>query len=325
MQRVAKKVKKVKDGWAKKRRNYLKARPHRSFKMTKWENTQPFMESVRLTVRDAFALIWRERGILLWLAFIYMIATYALVGGIAQADFIEFKQATLDVFGGKLNSISTVMTLFSSTMSGGLNTDMTELQQFLAVLLAVLFWLAVIWTLRMRFANQKIGVRDALYSSSAPLIAYCVVSAFIVVQLIPGAVGLVAYNVAQNGGYLQGGIEVMLFALAVGLLCCLSFYWASTSLLALVVVTLPQMRPWRAMQVAGEMAVGRRIRLLGHFAALFIVLAVCWAAILFPALLLDSWLRQDWLPILPLIVQFLSAFTVLYAATYIYKLYRSML
>ncbi|HVI69701.1 MAG TPA: hypothetical protein VM581_04575 [Magnetospirillaceae bacterium] len=256
---------------------------------------------------------------------VYVAVTYIFVGGIAQADFIELKEATLQVFGGSVGSLSTVFTLLSSTMSGVFSGGLTELQQFLALLLAVFFWLAVIWALRMRFANQPINVRDALYNSGAPAVAYILVGFFIIMQLTPGAVGLFVLNVAQGGGFLQGGIEIMMFSLAAALLCCLSIYWLSASITALVVVTLPQMYPWRAMQMASELAVGRRLRLVRHILALAAILFLTWTVVLLPMLMLDSWLRFNWLPLMPIAVQALGAWTVLYSATYIYKLYRSML
>lgn len=324
MAKITKKLSKIRQNIAQKRRDYLKARPHRSFKKTK-RVPRPIMDGIRRNVKDSFAIIWQERRILFGLALVYMVVSYLFVGGVAQADFVELKNATLEVFGGSINSISTVVSVLTSTMSGAFNSQTTELQQFLAVIFGVLFWLSVIWALRMRFADQKIGMRDALYSSAAPLVAYVIVGLFIIAQLTPGAFGVIVYNVAQSGGYLVGGVEVMLFVIAAFLLCVLSIYWLSSSFLALVIVTLPQMRPWRAMQIAGEMTIGRRRRMLAHLGAMVLVIFASWVCVLLPVLLVDSWLRFDWLPLVPIAVAALSAFTLLYAATYIYKLYRSML
>jgi len=117
----------------------------------------------------------------------------------------------------------------------------------------------------------------------------------------------------------------MAFAVAAILLCVLSLYWLAGTLVALVVVTLPQMYPWRAIRIAGELAIWRRTRLLGHTLALAGLLLLMWVIILLPVLLLDTVLKWEWLPLVPFAVQALSAFSVVFGATYVYKLYRSML
>ncbi len=325
MAKVLQKVKSAKTKISEKKQAYLKNRPHRSFRKTQPIKVKPIVDSMRRVAIDSFKIIWNDRKILLVLAFIYVLASYFFVGGVAQTDFVALKDATLEVFGGTYTSANSISTIFTSILTGAFAQDLTELQQFLAVLLILLFWLAVVWALRMWFADQKIVARDALYSSAAPLVSYLIVAVFIIIQLSPGALSVAVFNLAQSGGYMQGGIEVMMFTMAAVLLCCLSIYWISSSILALIIVTLPQMRPWRAMQIAGELAMGRRVRMLAHIVNLAFIVFCAWVICLVPALFLDSWMSFDWLPLIPIMVQALCAFSVLYVATYIYKLYRSML
>lgn len=303
----------------------MAARPHRSFRKTRKQRAVPAVIGIRKNLIGSFKTIWRDKKMFGTLMFVYVLAASLFVGGIAQADFIEFKEATLQVFGGSFNSLGTLLTLVGSTMSGAFNGGLTELQQFLALILVVFLWLSVIWALRMRFADQTIKARDALYNSGAPVIAYIVVAFVIIAQLTPGAIGVAVLNMAQGGGYLQTGVEVMMFAVAALLLCCLSLYWLAASMTALVVVTLPQMYPWRALQIASELAIGRRLRLVRHVLALIIALVAMWATVLLVVLFIDGWLRFNWLPLLPIAVQIMGAWTVVFTATYIYKVYRSML
>lgn len=307
-----------------KRRVYMDARPHRSFRRTK-RRKLPVVAPLKATIFATFKTIRQNKGLFIKLALIYMAVTYIFIGGVAQGDFVELKKATVQVFGGSISSIGTAFSLLTSTMSGAFQASLSELQQFLALFIAIMFWLTLVWALRMRFADQKIKVRDALYNSGAPLVAYVVLVVIIMLQLTPGAVGLFIFSTAQSGNYLQGGVEVMLFAAGAFLLGCLSIYWLMGSLLSLVVVTLPNMYPWRALSISSELVIGRRLRLLMHVLTLTIVLFLVWAVILLPMLLLDSWLRLDWLPLIPIAVQALGAFTLIYAATYIYTLYRSLL
>lgn len=308
-----------------KRRDYLAARPHHSFRRTPRRRAVPVVASIKNVALGSLKTIRENKKLLVGLSLIYVIITYIFVGGIAQSDFVDLKNATVQVFGGSFNSVGTVFSLLTSTMSGAFNSNLTELQQFLAVFIAFMFWLSLVWALRMRFADQTVKIRDALYNSGAPIVAYVVVILVIILQLSPGAIGIMIVSTASVGGFLQGGVEVMAFSMAAFLLCCLSIYWVSSSLLALVIVTLPNMYPWRALSMASELVIGRRLRLIAHVATLVAILFLLWVVFLLPALLLDSWLRWDWLPLVPIMVQLLGAATLVYAATYIYKLYRSLL
>lgn len=310
---------------AQKKREYLAKRPHRSFRKTPKQLHTPPMATIKQVAVDTWRIIWREKYLFGGLALLYMLATYIFVGGIAQADFVDLKSATLSVFGGRVDSIGTVLSLISSTMGGAFTTSMTELQQFLQIFIGMLFWLSLVWMLRMRFAEQTIKIRDALYNSAAPLVPYVLIGLIIMAQITPGAIGIYVFSTAIGGGFLQGGVEVMLFAVAALLLCALSIYWLAGSLLALVVVTLPNMYPWQALSIASELAVGRRLRLVGHTLALAATLFLAWILVLLPTILLDAWLRFDWLPLVPFMVQLMGALTLIYFSTYVYRLYRSLI
>lgn len=307
------------------RKTYMAPRPHRSFKRTKSRRTPLKIATLRQTVFGSLRTIFENKKLLFGLGLIYMVATYIFVGGIAQTDFVALKQATSELFGGSFSSAGTVFSLLTSTMTGAFNSNMTELQQFLAVFIGFMFWLTLIWALRMRFAGQTIKIRDALYNSGAPIIPYVLVILVIILQLSPGGIGVFVLATAQAGGFLQGGVEVMMFALAAVLLGILSVYWISGSLVSLVIITLPNMYPWRALSIASELVIGRRLRVILHLLVLGLVLLLMWVVVLFPTLLIDSWLRWDWLPLIPIVVQILGAFTIIYAATYVYRLYRSLL
>lgn len=318
-------IKAFKKKIAAKRRSFLAARPHRSFKKTRRPRTQPGLINIKQNTIETFKTIWQDKTLFGGLMVVYVVMTSIFVGSIAQADFVELKEATLEVFGGKLDSFDTLVWLVSSTMSGAFSGGLSELQQFLSAALAVFFWLSVIWALRMRFANQKINIRDALYNSGAPVLAYLLVGFFVILQLTPGAFGIAVLSIAQSGGFLQNGVELMMFSGAALLLCCLSVYWLSASLTALVVVTLPQMYPWRALQISSELAIGRRLRLVKHIVALVAMLIVTWAVVLVAVLFIDGLLRFNWLPLLPLAVQVLGAWTIVFTGAYVYRVYRSML
>lgn len=305
-------------------RGYLAARPHRSFKRTKNQKLggQP-LPRLWPQLKSVVGLIRREKRIMLSLGLIYVVLNFVLVGGLSQDSFVGLKEAALQLISGDFGSFGTAFTLFTSIVSGTVAAP-SELQQFIGGLLAFVFWLAIIWALRMRLADQSIKVRDALYNSGSPIVPSFMIMLAVTVQALPAVLGIYVLSTAQAQGWLQG-VEAMAFWLAGALLFMLSAYWVLASLMALVVVTLPQTYPWRALSTASSLVVGQRLRLALHVLALLLYVLVLWAVVLVPTLLLDDWLKFDWLPLVPIVSQLLSGLSLVFFTTYVYKLYRSLL
>ena len=126
---------------------------------------------------------------------------------------------------------------------------------------------------------------------------------------------------------LETGVSAMLVWASVSALTLVSIYWITSSVIALVIVTLPGMYPLHAIRSAGDLVVGRRLRVLFRLSWLLLIAVLAWAIIVIPIILLDAWVKQllpaiSWLPIVPLVIVSMSAVTLLYAASYIYLLYR---
>lgn len=306
---------------------YLASRPHRSFRITPTPRYKKGkkVEKVWPLVRGTFGTIWREKRYVLTLMVLFAAASYVLVGGISQLAFLDFRQTADRLFEGDIGALGTTLTLFTAAVTGSLNPSVSQLQQFLSGLLVFLLWQCLVWVLRRRLSDKPTTVREALYNSGSPLVASALVAMAIIIQLIPGAVGVITAVLTLSGGWFQGGIEAMLVCVAGLLLVLLSVYWLAGSIMALIVVTIPGMYPWRALSAASDLVIGQRWKIAIRLLALAVTLLIVWALILVPALLLDGWLRFTWLPLIPAIVQLLSAFTITYAATYAYKMYRSML
>lgn len=307
---------------------YSAKRPHKSFRLTahaKQKIGGQKLPSVWSLVVDSWRFIRQEKKLFIGLGATYAVVTFLVVGGISQVDLIGLKGLTEETFSGQIGSLGSATAVFAATISGTIASSRSDLQQFLAILMGFLLWLSVVWTARMRFADKAMKLRDALYNCCAPLIPSFVIFMVIVMQTIPAAVSIFLFSIAHTSGLLQSGVEVMAFTIAAALLCLLSLYWITASLLAMIVVTLPNMFPMRALSTASELVIGQRWALALRVVALGVVIFVGWAIVLFPALLLEGWLRFDWLPIVPIIAQLLSALTLIFGSVYIYKIYRSLL
>lgn len=307
-------------------REYIAKRPHRSFKRTKPRPPAKPLPPVWHLLRATWQTLRQEKKAFLIFGLLYAALTYLVIGGLEQADFVELKDVTLQVLRGEFGAIGQAAALFTASVSGLTGIAMSsEMQQLLSGLIAFIFWLAVIWFLRMRSAKQTVTVRDAFYNSGAPLVPSFLILVVAMLQALPAVLGVYLLSTAQAEQWVQSGVELMLFTIGAGLLALLSGYWLAGTLLSLVIVTLPQTYPWRALSAGSELVIGQRWRIAQRVVVLVVCLVIIWALLLIPALLLDNWLKFDWLPLIPVVAQAMAAFTLLFSATYVYKLYRSLL
>jgi hypothetical protein len=124
-------------------------------------------------------------------------------------------------------------------------------------------------------------------------------------------------------------VEAMVVWAVILLLVVLSLYWMSSTFIALVVVTLPGMYPWQAIKTAGDLVIGRRLRILWRLLWLGFTIALSWVVVMVPVILFDAWLKGvlpalEWLPLVPVALLALSSLTVIWAASYVYLLYRKV-
>lgn len=301
--------------------------PHRAFRLTR-----PRLYMTGADVRAAWRLqlemwsfVWQWKRILLGLGALYAVLGYVLVGGISQFDYVAFKEATEEVMDGDVGAFGTAFTLFGTALTGGLNPIPTDAQQFLSATLLIFFWLSLVWAARMLAAGKEIRLRDALYNSGAPIVPTLVMLAVIAVQLIPAALGIFGYATALNGGWLDGGVESMSFAIAALLLCLLSAYFVVSSITGLVIATLPGTYPWQALKTARELVINRRWSIVFRVLMVAVHVVLLWGVVLIPIFLLDNWLRFDWLPLVPIFAQAMMGLTLVLTSVYVYKLYRSLL
>ena len=313
----------------------LSRRPHRSFKRTL---RRDYVRALKLPGYWAFTnyvrhTLWQNKKSFLWIMFLYAVITALLLGLASQdtytqlADFL--RQTGGNVFKGNWGSLGQASLLVTSGALGQFNTSLTEAQQIYAVILVFLTWLTTVWLLRALTAGRKPKLRDALYNAGAPIISTLLVGLLLVAQLIPVAFAVIAFGVLIPYGLLDGGAEAMLFWVSAGLLTLLSLYWITSTLIALVVVTLPGMYPMQAIRAAGDLVVGRRIRIMLRMLWLIFIVVVGWLAVMVPIILLDAWIKGifkaiQWVPLVPIGLLFMGTVTVVWVASYIYLFYRKV-
>lgn len=269
--------------------------------------------------------VWRFRRPFAVLLGLYFVASFVLIGISQQSEYRTIADAVRESSAElEIDSMTRVGLLFGSTALGSLNESITEVQQLYLVVLYILTWLVIVWMLRHLLAENFVKVRDGLYNAGAPLVPTILIAALMLVQAIPGTIGVLVFSAATSANMIAGVVGMMIGVAAL-LLIILSLYWLASSFLALVIVTLPGTYPMSAIRGAGDIALGRRMSLLFRLLWLVVLLALMWAMILFPALLLDEWTQVAWIPFLGIALQLASGLSFIFGVTYIYLLYRRMI
>lgn len=315
-------------------KKYTERRPHHSFRLTR---RRDYRRSLKLPGYWSFtnnvrAMLWKNWRLFGGLMLTYLVIVFVLNSFGQQQAYENLRTALYgaggELFEGNWGKIAGSGVLLLTSVTTGLQPDVTDAQKVLTVMAIFFAWLATVWALRSVMAGHKVKIRDAVYSSGSPVISTLLVSLILVVQILPLSLAILIYNAAIVSEFISG-VEGMLAFVVVILLGVLSLYWITSTIIALVVVTLPGMYPWRAIQTAGDLIIGRRLRVVLRLLWLALVLVVVWAIILIPIILFDDWLKGvwsavAWVPIVPVSILTMSSITVVFTASYIYMLYRKV-
>lgn len=313
----------------------LRRRPHRSFRLTR---RRDYKRSLKLPGYWSFtnrvrAMLWRNKKLFGGLMLAYFLLALA-VGGFGQQEAYVNLSDTLsstggEIFDGNWGQVGQAGILLATAVTTGLTPNVTQAQSVLGGLIVFFTWLATVWALRNVMADRKVRVRDAIYSSGAPVVSTVVVGFVLVIQLLPLAIAVLVYNAAIYSGLIAGGVEEMLLWMALFLLGILSLYWITSTIIALVVVTLPGMYPFQAIRTAGDLVIGRRLRILLRLVWIVLLTIVIWLVTVIPIILFDAWIKQIWpnifwIPTVPIVILLMSSITIVWLAAYVYMLYRKV-
>jgi hypothetical protein len=316
-------------------KDFLARRPHRTLRLTR---RRDYVRSLDLPGHIVFThyvnkTVWANKRQLLNLAAIYLVLFTVLVGIGSQETYTSLSDTLQDagtsVVGGDFSQLGEAGTLFLTIATVGISETPTESQQIYIGLLGLLVWLTTVWLLRNKMAGHKVTLRDAMYNAGSPIVSLFLVLLVLLVQMIPILLAVIAYSAAASSGLLNGGVEAMLFWIGASTLGLISIFWATSTFFAMIIVTLPGVYPMKALRSAGDLVLGRRLRIVLRWVWMFVAVAVAWVIVLVPALLLDIWLRSIWpaygtVPVIPLLLAVLGTVTLIWCANYVYLLYRKV-
>jgi len=318
--------------------DFLQRRPHRSFRRTR---RRDYVRSLKLPGYTAFThyvakTLWANKRLFFGVVIIYAALSAVFVGLASQQTYAQLND-TLDETGGDFvagewGTLGRAGLLLVAGATGRLNSiqapeDVGQVTVTIFVFLVT--WLTTVWLLRAILAGRKPRLRDGVYSSGSPIVSTFLVSLMLIIQALPAAIAVIGVVVASSSGFMEGGVEAMVFWVAALLLGALSAYWMTSTFIALVVVTLPGMYPVKALKTAGDLVIGRRVRILLRLLWAVIATALTWIVVMIPIILFDMWFKDvapaiAWLPIVPIAFMVISSLTVVWLASYIYLLYRKV-
>lgn len=188
------------------------------------------------------------------------------------------------------------------------------------VVIFLVLWLTTIFLVRHIMAGHQIKLRDGLYNAMAPLVSAFVVFVVGVVQCLPLFLLTIAYSAALKTEFLATPFYALVFFVFAALMILASGYLLSGTLMAFVAVTAPGLYPMEALRTAAEMMMGRRVRFILRLLVLMILLAVVWAIVMAPLLLMGAPME-----VLSVVIIILACFSCIYTAIYLYLYYRWMI
>jgi hypothetical protein len=268
--------------------------------------------------RMAAATLWRHKRLFIGITVIYGLLNLLLVQGLANTtDASSLKGQLNQVFTGHLGGLTSGFSIFM-IMLGSAGSGSSPTAGGYQSVLVLITSLAVIWALRQISAGTAFRLRDAYYRGMYPLIPFILVLLVIGLQLIPLFIGSTLYVIVTTNSISVYLVEKLFWILVFAVLALWSLYMLSSSLLALYIVTLPDMTPRRALRSAKELSRHRRWSILRKILCLPIMLVIVAAIIMVPIIIVLT-------PLARWIFFLLTIGSLAAIHTYMYTLYRELL
>lgn len=313
------KAKKPRKANAKTPKRQIQRPDYRSFKLSKRiKHPDAKLPNSLQLFKSSIRQLLGHKKLFLGIVLVYLLLTIILVKGLGlDNNLIELKAALEETFTGGTGKLLTGLTVFS-VLVGTTGTADSEVASTYQSMLLIVVSLALIWALRQASAMNKVGVRDAFYKGMYPLIPFLLIMIVIGLQLIPLLIGSTLYGIVDANGLAVNAGEKLVWFLLLGLFAVLSLYMVSSSLFALYIVTLPDVRPMQALRSARELVRYRRWAVMRKVLFLPAILLIISVFIMVPLILFVT-------PIAEWMFFVLTMFSLALVHSYMYVFYRKLL
>lgn len=263
---------------------------------------------------------------------ILMTVLYVVLVGLMSEDFYQELQAAIDASNEAPlgNFAKSGLLLLSTITTGGLDTGKDDIGFLFTVILFLIMWLVTIYLLRKWYAGAKLKLRDGLYNALTPLLSTLLVFIVIFVQCLPAMLVAITFSAAQVTGFLATPFYALIYFIFAAAMFMITGYLLSSSLIALIAVTVPGVYPMAALTTASDLMASRRLKLIVRVLYLLLVIVLIYLITMLPIILIDLWLKGLWawianIPIVPFCLLVVTCFVFIYATVYLYRYYRWLL
>ncbi len=277
-------------------------------------------------IPGSFKLIWQVTlnikkfwKPLLGIVLVYLVLNIIFASGISNINTAvsSIKDNLNSSSGSQAHPLATAVSGFTSLV-GSAGSSGSATGSVLQSVLVVLESLVIIWALRQLLAGATIGIKQAYYQSTGPLVPFLLVIFVIVLQLLPISLGAALFHLVSTSLSGVSGVITTVIFILFGLLALWSFYMISGSIFALYIVTLPDMHPRKALRSAKNLVRFRRLAVMRRVVFLPIFIMVVMGILIVPCILFLT-------PLVAPLFYVLGMVSILFIHTYLYSLYRSLL
>lgn len=222
-------------------------------------------------LKKSARLLWANKKPILGFALIYGFLNLLFVRGLASPfDIGAIQDILTETTGQEAAGLETGFTAFGLLL--GASSSGSEITRLYESLFFIVSTLALIWLYRQQQSGNSVSMKMAFYRGMYPLIPFILVLLVVLLQAIPLVIGNVLYSTVISNDLVFGFFEHTVWLLFLLSTALLSLYMMSSSLIALFVVTLPEMTPMIALRQAREMVRYRRFVVLRRIGIIALVL-----------------------------------------------------
>lgn len=298
----------------------LRKKPkYRTFRLHKRvKHPAPPLPSWWGITKKAFRLLRANARNILFFALIYGLLNLVFVRGFSSpVNVDEIRDSFAGVLDQETSTLATNFTVFSLLIESTTSAA-GEVSGIYQLLLIIIGALALIWLFRQQQAGNKVTMKMAFYRGMYPVVPFSLIGVVIALQTIPASIGNFLFSTVIQNELAVNTFEQAVWLLLFLALSLLSLYLISSSLIALLVVTLPEMTPMRALKKAKELVMFRRASVLRKVIALGLFILVLFVAIVFPLIFVSATAAQ-------LVFFALTVLVIPFVVAYLFVLYRELL
>lgn len=267
--------------------------------------------------KKAIRLLMANAGPIAWYLMTFGLLILVFVSGIVSAIDIESIQLQIEEAQGDISGFSSNVIVLGVMLNSAFSASGTtsSLYQALLVTIGVLTF---IWLFRQQQAGSRASLKDALYGGMYPLVPFLAIAGVIAVQALPAIAGGAVYGAVISGGLAITALEQIVWLIFMLFAVVASLYFISSSLIALFIVTLPEMTPMVALKEAKKLVLHRRSAVLGRLVFLGLLILAVYVAVVFPAIFASTLVAR--------VLHFtLTVLALPFVVAYIFVLYRELL